>query len=145
VSRRKGAARRSFQQLDRDGDGLITVADLAAVLREGDPGLRRGAGGRARSLDLAASIVSEVDGGRRGALTFEDFSRVWSSGAAIAPAPRRSADGCALPGVTGGFGGAAREAAGGRWMDGGGDAGASGSARPAAPALGAATGRAAAA
>lgn len=33
VALRKGAMRRSFEQLDRDGDGYISVQDLAEVRR----------------------------------------------------------------------------------------------------------------
>ncbi|KAI8464717.1 MAG: kinase-like domain-containing protein [Monoraphidium minutum] len=90
VARKRGAVRRSFEQLDRDGDGLITPQDLAAVLAAGDAPLRRGAAGRAASFDIAASIVSEVDGGRKGGVDFEDFERMWGGGgggdAAIAAA-----------------------------------------------------------
>lgn len=78
VARRKGAVRRSFQQLDVDGDGLITVQDLARLLQEKGDASMRGPNGRARSFDMAATIVEEVDRCRKGALDFEDFQRVWS-------------------------------------------------------------------
>lgn len=49
--------RSSFQQLDRDGDGLISVADLAAVLQEGMPSLQGAdAASRARSFDIAGAL-----------------------------------------------------------------------------------------
>ncbi|KIY93774.1 hypothetical protein MNEG_14187 [Monoraphidium neglectum] len=77
VMSRKGAARRSFQELDRDGDGVISVEDLAQVLQEAPAGCGARVKGRACSFDMAALIVSEVDAGRKGGLSFEDFERVW--------------------------------------------------------------------
>jgi hypothetical protein len=61
------------------------VQDLARVLRDADASLRRDGAGRARSFDLAASIVSEVDKERRGALTFDDFRELWGAPAPLPP------------------------------------------------------------
>lgn len=65
VARRKDAVRSSFEQLDLDGDGFITVEDLCRVL----PNSRR-------SMDLARSMVEEVDKNHDGRVDYQEFSEM---------------------------------------------------------------------
>jgi calcium-dependent protein kinase len=77
VAKRRGALRASFEQLDRDGDGFITVGDLAQVLQEGaDPSLR-GPAGRKKSMDMAALMVHEVDADNDNKVSYAEFRAMW--------------------------------------------------------------------
>ncbi len=107
VAKRKEVVRRSFEQLDRDGDGYITVEDLAEVLDDeheakqqqqqqqaslhsgcvmGMASPRGSCGGMRRpgttrgSLDLAARMVKEVDADNDGKVCFEEFRAMMQSG-----------------------------------------------------------------
>lgn len=76
VAKRRDAVRRSFEQLDRDGDGYISVEDLAQVLQDERPTMK-GPAGRKMSLDMASAMVKEVDADCDGTVGFEDFRKMW--------------------------------------------------------------------
>ncbi len=68
LARRKDAVRTSFEQLDMDGDGFITVDDLCKLL----PSSRR-------SMDLARSMVEEVDKNHDGRVDYQEFSEMMNT------------------------------------------------------------------
>jgi Ca2+-binding EF-hand superfamily protein len=70
VARRKDAVRTSFEQLDLDGDGFITVEDLCRLL----PNSRS-----RRSIDLARSMVEEVDKNHDGRVDYQEFSEMMNT------------------------------------------------------------------
>ncbi|KAF5836831.1 kinase-like domain-containing protein [Dunaliella salina] len=64
VARRKEAVRKSFEQLDRDGDGYITAADLVRVMPRGS------------SIEVAREMVSEVDKKGEGRVDYAEFHKM---------------------------------------------------------------------
>eukprot|EP00878_Enallax_costatus_P003721 GHUV01003937.1.p1 GENE.GHUV01003937.1~~GHUV01003937.1.p1 ORF type:complete len:229 (+),score=98.19 GHUV01003937.1:2696-3382(+) len=84
VALRKDAVRRSFEQLDRDGDGYISVQDLAEVLQNERPAMK-GPQGRKMSLEMAHVMVKEVDVDMDGNVSYEEFKQMWGIPAAPAP------------------------------------------------------------
>ncbi|KAJ9522840.1 hypothetical protein QJQ45_023626 [Haematococcus lacustris] len=69
VARRKEAVRKSFEELDKDGDGFITAEDLVKVMPRGS------------SIELAREMVEEVDRNGDGRV---DYNEVRKTGAALA-------------------------------------------------------------
>eukprot|EP00798_Chlamydomonas_sp_ICE-L_P018948 gene18948-25518_t len=59
--------RKSFQELDNDGDGFITAEDLVKVMPRGS------------SIELAREIVNEVDQGKNGKMDYDDFKAMMQS------------------------------------------------------------------
>ncbi|KAF8066328.1 CPK24 [Scenedesmus sp. PABB004] len=89
VAARRDAVRRSFETLDRDGDGFISVEDLAQVLQDERPAMR-GPGGRKLSMEVAHVMVREVDADCDGTVSYEDFRAMWGAATprgAPSPAP----------------------------------------------------------
>lgn len=66
-------------QLDRDGDGFITVHDLAHVLQESSYPSLQGPAGRKKSLDMAAQMLSEVSTECVSRLSFEEYTAMWQA------------------------------------------------------------------
>ncbi|KAJ9522392.1 hypothetical protein QJQ45_008319 [Haematococcus lacustris] len=62
VARRKEAVRKSFEELDKDGDGFITAEDLVKVMPRGS------------SIELAREMVEEVDRNGDGRV---DYNEIW--------------------------------------------------------------------
>ena len=58
---------RQFAELDIDGDGIVSTADLAALLARPDIHY-------SEDLD-AAAVIAEIDKNRDGKVTFEEFAR----------------------------------------------------------------------
>lgn len=67
VARRKEAVRRSFEELDRDGDGYITAEDLVKVMPRGT------------SIELAREVLEEVDKNRDGRVDYQEFAVMMQS------------------------------------------------------------------
>lgn len=67
VSRRPEACRKSFEELDKDGDGFITAEDIVRVMPRGS------------SIELAREIVSEVDQSKTGKVDYNDFKAMMQS------------------------------------------------------------------
>lgn len=67
VARRKEAVRRSFEELDRDGDGYITAEDLVKVMPRGT------------SIELAREVLQEVDKNRDGRVDYQEFAVMMQS------------------------------------------------------------------
>eukprot|EP00879_Flechtneria_rotunda_P013370 GHRR01013960.1.p3 GENE.GHRR01013960.1~~GHRR01013960.1.p3 ORF type:complete len:146 (+),score=54.78 GHRR01013960.1:753-1190(+) len=82
VAQRRGAVRRSFEHLDRDGDGYISVEDLASVLQDERPTLK-GPAGRRLSLNMAYTMVKEVDADKDGTVSYEDYRKMWGIQTAV--------------------------------------------------------------
>lgn len=83
VAQRIGAVRSSFEQLDRDGDGFISVQDLAQVLQDGHLS-RKGPAGRRCSWKMAEELVAEVDLDKDGTVSYEEFRNMWVTQEAVA-------------------------------------------------------------
>jgi hypothetical protein len=66
-------------QLDKDGDGFITVHDLAHVLQESSYPSLQGPAGRKKSLDMAAQMLSEVSSECVSRLSFEQYTAMWQA------------------------------------------------------------------
>mmetsp|Transcript_11680 Transcript_11680/g.20735 ORF Transcript_11680/g.20735 Transcript_11680/m.20735 type:complete len:520 (+) Transcript_11680:218-1777(+) len=67
VARRKEAVRKSFEELDKDGDGFITPEDLVKVMPRGG------------SIELAREMVEEVDHDGDGRVDYNEFTRMMQS------------------------------------------------------------------
>jgi len=67
VARRKEAVRKSFEELDKDGDGFITAEDLVKVMPRGS------------SLEIAQDMVDEVDKDRDGKVNYQEFEKMMQS------------------------------------------------------------------
>ncbi|KAL6763509.1 kinase-like domain-containing protein [Haematococcus lacustris] len=67
VARRKEAVRKSFEELDKDGDGFITAEDLVKVMPRGS------------SIELAREMVEEVDRNGDGRVDYNEFQQMMQS------------------------------------------------------------------
>ncbi|KAG2436595.1 hypothetical protein HYH02_011532 [Chlamydomonas schloesseri] len=67
VARRKEAVRKSFEELDKDGDGFITAEDLVKVMPRGS------------SIELAREMVNEVDKNNDGRVDYAEFEKMMQS------------------------------------------------------------------
>jgi len=67
VARRKEAVRKSFEELDKDGDGFITAEDLVKVMPRGS------------SIELARDMVNEVDKNGDGRVDYHEFQQMMQS------------------------------------------------------------------
>ena len=67
ASREHEVLSRQFAELDVDGDGIVSTADLAALLARPDIHY-------SEDLD-AAAVIAEIDKNRDGKVTFEEFAR----------------------------------------------------------------------
>ncbi|GAX75024.1 hypothetical protein CEUSTIGMA_g2470.t1 [Chlamydomonas eustigma] len=67
VARRTEAVRKSFEELDRDGDGFISPEDLVKVMPRGS------------SIELAREMVKEVDKDNDGKVNYHEFRQMMQS------------------------------------------------------------------
>eukprot|EP00955_Chlamydomonas_euryale_P028855 304062-Chlamydomonas_euryale.AAC.24 len=67
VARRAEAVRKSFEELDKDGDGFISPEDLVRVMPRGS------------SIELARDMVKEVDKDNDGKVGFNEFRQMMQS------------------------------------------------------------------
>jgi len=67
VARRTEAVRKSFEELDRDGDGFISPEDLVKVMPRGS------------SIELAREMVKEVDKDNDGKVNYQEFRQMMQS------------------------------------------------------------------
>lgn len=67
VARRAEAVRKSFEELDRDGDGFISPEDLVKVMPRGS------------SIELAREMVKEVDKDNDGKVNYHEFHQMMQS------------------------------------------------------------------
>lgn len=67
VARRAEAVRKSFEELDKDGDGFISPEDLVRVMPRGS------------SIELARDMVKEVDKDNDGKVGFHEFRQMMQS------------------------------------------------------------------
>lgn len=67
VGRRAEAVRRSFEELDRDGDGFISPEDLVKVMPRGS------------SIEVARQMVQEVDKDNDGKVNYNEFRQMMQS------------------------------------------------------------------
>jgi Ca2+-binding EF-hand superfamily protein len=62
VAKRAEAVRRSFEELDKDGDGFISPEDLVKVMPRGS------------SIEIARQMVQEVDKDMDGKVNYKEFA-----------------------------------------------------------------------
>jgi len=67
VAKRPEAVRKSFEELDKDGDGFITAEDLVKVMPRGS------------SIELAREMLNEVDKNNDGRVDYNEFKQMMQS------------------------------------------------------------------